>query len=171
LSGEPIQHRHYVLAAEALPHLHRDTLPGEHVDHSERAKPVPIYQLIGDKVQGPGFIRSRRRWPMGSDDHGFPPPRWPLPQRQAFFPVEAIHEGLAHDPAFSIEEHPNLAVAVPYSCLGDFFDPLPERRAGILMTPIPIRGPRAAGRPAGTPFTDVIGALEIRDHDPPLRRP
>lgn len=118
-----------MLALEALPHLNRNTFPSQAIDHGEGSKPLPIHQLIGHKVQGPGIIRSRHRWPMNSDFHGFPPLLWPMMLlRQAFFPVETIHK-LPHGSVISIKEHPNIAVDVPHPCPGQLVDLLLKRRA------------------------------------------
>ncbi len=94
-----------------------------------------------------------------------------MTQGQALFAVQAIHQVLAHRPPFSIEQQAYLPVAIAHSCLRHLPEALSERGAGIPMTPIPIRGPRVADGPARAPFTDVIGGLEIGDHDPPSRRP
>ena len=61
LCREPIEHIHHVLAAETLAHFDRPALSRKDTDHGQGAKPVPIDQLIGDKVQAPGVIRSRDR--------------------------------------------------------------------------------------------------------------
>jgi hypothetical protein len=108
---------------------------------------------------------------MGADDQGAPPPWGRMTQGQALFAGQAIHKVLAHRPPFAVEPHPNLPVARAHSCLRHLPHPLPECDAGIPMTPIPIRGPRAADGPAHAPFTDVRGGLEIGDHHPPARRP
>jgi hypothetical protein len=118
LGGEPIEHVHHVLSAETLAHLNRQALSREYINHGQGSKPLPIHKLIGHKVQSPGVIWSRHRRPMGSDDHSFPPPWWPMTERQALFAVETVHEVLPHGPAFAIEEHPNLPVAVPDPGLG-----------------------------------------------------
>lgn len=61
LCCELIEHIHHVLAAEPLAHLDRQALSRKDIDHGQGAKPVPIDQLIGDKIQAPGVIRSRDR--------------------------------------------------------------------------------------------------------------
>src|SRR5215831_7603535 len=94
-----------------------------------------------------------------------------MPQRQAFFPVEARHEVLAHRPPFAIQQHPNLPVAVADSGLSQLPDPLPERGARVAMMAISIAGPRTADGPAGTPLTDRIRRAPIVHDDPFLRRP
>ena len=94
-----------------------------------------------------------------------------MAQHQAFFPVEAIHELLAHGPPFSIEQHANLPVAVPDPRLGHLPDPLPEQGAQITMTPIMIGGPRTADGSAGAPRTHRIRGAQIRHHTPLPRGP
>ena len=154
---EPIQHRDDVLAAKALAHLDGHTFSRIHIDDGEGAKSATIYQLIGYKVQRPSVIWPRHRWPVGSDDHGFPPPWWLMTERQTFFAVEAVHEVLSHGPAFPVEQHANLPVAIPNPCLGHLPEPLPECGAGIAMTSIVVGGPRAADNPARAPLTDRVG--------------
>jgi len=171
LGGEPIEHIHHVLSAETLAHLNRQALSREYINHGQGAKPLPIHQLIGHKVQSPGVIWSCHRWPMGSDDHGFPPLWWPMTECQAFFAVETVHKVLPHGPAFSIEEHPNLPVVVPSPRLGQLPDGLPERGAGVAMTAIAIAGPRTADSLAGAPLTDRIRRAQIAHHAPLLRGP
>lgn len=154
---EPIQHRDDVLAAKALAHLDGHTFSRIHIDDGEGAKSATIYQLIGYKVQRPSVIWPRHRWPVGSDDHGFPPPWWLMTERQTFFAVEAVHEVLSHGPAFPVEQHANLPVAIPNPCLGHLSEPLSECGAGIAMTSIVVGGPRAADNPARAPLTDRVG--------------
>jgi hypothetical protein len=50
LRHQAIEHRHYVLAAEALPDLDRHRLAAEHIDHGQRAETRPIGELIRYKV-------------------------------------------------------------------------------------------------------------------------
>jgi hypothetical protein len=171
LGRESIQHGHHVFAAEALAHLNRDTLPGEHIDHGECAKPVPIDQLIRHNVQGPGVIRSRHRRPMRSGHNRLPPPRRAVTQWQSFFAIQPIDQRLADGPALPIEQHANLPVAVADSCLGQLPDPLSERGAGIAMALVVVRGPRTADGPADAPLTDRIGRAQIAHHDPFPRGP
>ena len=156
LSGELIQHRHHVFATETLAHLDRDTFPREHVYHRQRAKPESIGQLVGHKVEGPGVIRVRRWGPMGPRYDRLPSSWRAVPQRQAFFAIEPIHQRLAHGPAFSIEEHANLPIAIPDPRLSHLPHALPESGARIVVTAIAIAGPRTADNPAGAPLTDRV---------------
>ena len=169
MSCESIQHRHYVFTAETLPHFNRQALSRTDIDHGERAKPESIGQLIGHKVQRPCVIGFGHRWPVDSSHPGFPPR--PLTQRQAFFTIPPLHQCLAHGPAFPIQQHPNLPIAILDPCLSHLPHPLPESGTGIAMTAISICGPRTADGLAGAPLTDVIGGLQIRDHHPLSRRP
>ncbi len=156
LSGELIQHRHHVFATETLAHLDRETFPREHVYHRQRAKPESIGQLVGHTVEGPGVIRFRRWGPMGPRYDRLPSSWRAVPQRQAFFAIEPIHQRLAHGPAFSIEEHANLPIAIPDPRLSHLPHALPESGARIVVTAIPIAGPRTADNPAGAPLTDRV---------------
>ena len=88
-----------------------------------------------------------------------------MAQHQAFFPVETIHELLAHGPPFPIEQHPNFPVPVPDPRLGHLPEPLPECGAGIAMTPIVVGGPRTADGSAGAPLTHRIRGAQIPHHD------
>ena len=63
---------------------------------------------------------------------------------------------LAHGPAFSIEEHANLPIAIPDPRLSHLPHALPESGARIMVTAIAIAGPRTADNPAGAPLTDRV---------------
>ncbi len=103
LRGESIQHLHDVLAAEPLAHLNGQALSGVHIDNSQSPNPLSMRQLIGHKVQCPHLIRLGDPWPMSPGDHRLPSPWRPIPERQAFFPVEAIDHFVptAHPSRFS----------------------------------------------------------------------
>lgn len=171
LDRELIPYGNHVLPAEALPHLNRHILPGEHSDHGEGVKPLPFRQLIGDEVSRPRLIRFPRLRAGSSWCDGFPSSWHSMAHHQAFFPVEAIHEFLAHGPPVSIEQHPNLPVAVPDPRLGHLPHPLPERGAGVAMTPIVVSGPRTADDSAGSPLTHRIRGAQIPHHNPLPRGP
>lgn len=81
-----------------------------------------------------------KRSPLSADVGGM---SRPMPERQAFFPVEPIDEVLARGPAFTVEQHAHLPVAVPHSCLSQLQDALPELGARIAIA---IPGPRTADR-------------------------
>ena len=171
LRGEPIQYLDHMFATELLTHLNGHALSGAQVYHSQRPNPLPIRQLISDEVARPGVIGFCDRRPMGPGDDGFASPWRPMPERQALFAVEPIDEVLAHGPAFAIEQHPNLAITISYSCPSQLSHPLSEGRAGIAMTLIPLWGPRAADRPAGAAFADRIRRAQVRHDRSPLRGP
>src|SRR5215831_8880820 len=171
LRRQPSERLHDVLAAETLAHLNRQAFSRTDIHDRQGPNPLPVRQLIGDNIQGPGVLRSRHRGPMPPHGGCFAPPRRPMTQGQAFLPVQAIHEVLAHGPAFASEQHPNLAIAIAHAGLSELIDPLPERGAGIPMMAIPIGGPRTAGRSAGAAFADRIRRAQILHHHPPLRGP
>src|SRR5262249_60266474 len=105
--------------------------------------------------------------------HGgcFASPHRPMPERQPLFAVQTVDELLPHGPAFAIQQHPNLPVAIAHGGLGELIDPLPKGRAGIPMTAIPIGDPRVAGLWAGTTFANRRRLTEIGHSQPPLPTP
>ena len=132
---------------------------------------MPLGQVICHNVQRPSVIRSGDRGPVGAGHDRFAPPRWPMPQRQAFFPVQAIDQQLAHDLAFSIQEDPNFPLPGADTGLGHLPDSLAELVARIPVTAIAIIGPRTADGLTSTAFNDRIGRTQVLRHDPLLRGP
>lgn len=98
----------------------------------EGPKLPPVGQLIGHKIQAPDLVRCR--WPeaipsmLGSSALS---PR-SLLQRQAFFPIESIHQLLPNFPALAVQPDPDLAVAVSDPCLCDLPDPYPQLNPRVL---------------------------------------
>src|SRR5215831_1310655 len=171
LRRQPSERLHDVLAAETLAHLNRQAFSRTDIHDRQGPNPLPVRQLIGDNIQGPGVLRSRHRGPMPPHGGCFAPPRRPMTQGQAFLPVQAIHEVLAHGPAFASEQHPNLAIAIAHAGLSELPDPPPKRGAGIPMTLIPIGGPRTADGPARASFADWIRCAQITHDGSPQRGP
>src|SRR5882672_5724398 len=169
LQTNPAQHAHHVFSLETLPHFDRQTFSCEHIHHCQSSEPSPIRQLIGHKVQTPHLIRSywlaaltaiRRRVSP------FPPL---VTQRQAFFPIQPVHQFLAHVPALALQQHPDLPIAITDSDLGDLANPRPK--SGLRFAPALVSKCRFRdhGGAASSPLTHPVRAAQVVHHGPAAR--
>ena len=81
------------------------------------------HQLIRDEVHTPNFIRRCRLAALPAIRRraaSFPPL---VAQRQALFPIQSIHQLLAYLPALALQQHPDLAIAIPHPNLGNLANP------------------------------------------------
>ncbi len=57
LCDQRVTHLDYVLPPQLLADADRQSLAAEDVDDRQRAKALPVRQLVGNEVQAPGLVR------------------------------------------------------------------------------------------------------------------
>src|SRR2546428_13017421 len=87
-----------------------------------------------------------------------------VPQCQAFFSIEAIHQLLSHLPTLPIQQHADFPVAVTNPSLSDLPNPQPQCRPRLLHALIAEGRDRHPRHPARTPLAHPIAVVPIAHH-------
>jgi hypothetical protein len=120
------EHIGYSRAAPVEPSLDRRRVTRERIDHGEYPSLATVKELVMDKVHRPHVVSAGRFLPI-LPELCLDLPLWRfVPQLQAHFAIEAVHQLDVDRPALSPQQNMDTTIAVAHTRLGDLLDSGPQ---------------------------------------------
>ena len=154
---QTIQRSYNVISLQALPSVDRHGFTGIYIDDGQRTEARPVLELVRYEVHAPSLISCRGlqlffALPRGLALAGRLHPL----QYQAFFLVQPIYQVFAHIPAFTVQQHTDLAASVAHSRLCYLSDTYPQLCSWIEAATVSVGRPWHTQNTARSPFCYAI---------------